>query len=310
MFGSNDCQNWTNLGLISGISRKLQFICDCDSAKIPRVTYNARSYRFWTIYEAGNTAPSNGLGFSNDLLSWTDYGIVTPLNSQDTSWADCWSYSWVNAIAAGFVQKDGNVRLFYCATEDGGYSSGGSGSIGELIVNGSRPWEVVSKGYLPWGPPTYEGDIGRGGTPYGYKDSPIFPTAVVYLSNATRGDSVYLYYGNNDTSIGLAKAAISDATATRHDVPGKSPVSDIVLTINGKLITYTLPAHLGGSVDTRIDLYTLSGKKAISLVNTPHAPGTYQLPVNNLTCAQGLYICRMTAGSYQTTASFVVGKTY
>jgi hypothetical protein len=132
---------------------------------------------------------------------------------------------------------------------------------------------------------------------------------VVYLSNPTNGDSVYLYYGNNDTSIGLAKAAISDATATRHDVPAKSTVSDIALTINGKRITYTLPANLGASVDTHIDLYTLSGEKVTSLVNAPHAPGTYQLPVKNLTCAQGLYICRMTAGSCQTAASIVVGRT-
>jgi predicted GH43/DUF377 family glycosyl hydrolase len=310
IFGSNDCQTWTNLGAIKGISRKLQYIIDCDSAHIPRVNYNGTSYKFWAYYEAGNAAPSNGLGFSNDLLNWTDYGIPTATNSLDTSWSECWSYQYVNAIAAGFVQKDGNVRLFYCATEDGGYSSGGCGSIGELIVNGSKPWEVISKGYLPWGPPVNQGDIARGGTPYGYKDSPIFPTSAIYVSNPTKGDSVYLFYGNNDTSIGLAKAAIADADATdtrpdaRHDVPVSSPA----LSVEGKRISYTIPGGAAGSCDVSIDLFSPSGRKIASLVNGRQAPGAYRISLDRVSCANGIYICRMHAGNFQSAATVVVGN--
>ena len=99
----------------------------------------------------------------------------------------------IGASCVPFLTEKGWVEIYHGATKENYYS------LGAVLLDREKPWEVLARSVKPLVEPTEEYEI------KGFSNSAVFSCGCI-----VRGENVDIYYGAADKSVGLARLTLKE----------------------------------------------------------------------------------------------------
>ena len=126
--------------------------------------------------------------------------------------------------------------------------------------------------------------------------------------DATAGVSYYrLAQTDLDGSIHYSEALrISSPTAVAEEVPHWYELGQNYP--NPFNPSTAVPYHLASASDVRLEVYDVRGIRVVTLVNERQSPGEYRAKFDGAGLSSGVYLYRLTAGSFQSTRKLLLTK--
>lgn len=133
-------------------------------------------------------------------------------------------------------------------------------------------------------------------TSYLYNDKNLKPGSYEYRLKQTNHDGTFSYSKILGIEVGLP-----EEFALYQNYPNPFNPSTI--------ITYAVPRQENSAaVQVTLRIYDVTGNEVITLTDQPHEPGIYKAEFNASHLANGIYLCRMTAGKYTSVIKLLLIK--